>query len=678
MKIWTNKLLSMLLCVCLCLGMVSPAFAAGESNTLGVSFRASLDRQELTVSDQAQTVVLHIAASSPVTVDGIGFTTVMPGDFTVQSVTSEDLTYATSDFANGIFGWTSSDSENVTGVTSIAVVTFTVPANTPAGTYTVGIEKLELTRDYGEIWEKGASASATLEIVDQTSAAGYTASVNTLSSEVTVEETVAVNVGVSHDSDASFAAAELFVHYDASRLAFNQGASTLGAATVKDENGVLILEDYGADKNFGTGVYVLVFDAIAPGTAEVKLTSAAFVDKENAVKYDLIPAAITSDTVSFTINKKVFAVTLDPIFTGEATVTDGERYTFAQADDDNYDYGTVNATMNGVSVDVTDNGDGTYTVENVTGPLTITGTRTEKVYTVTVSGNAAEDITDAAATATYNTDYTFTVPTVEGWAYSLEGITIDGEAYTGYSVEDGKHTIPGGDITGPIVITVSKSQTIASVAVEGTGAGAAAGFAASAKIGDAYTLTIVPASGYTYTVTATMGGEAVELAANGDNTYTVEKVTGNLVFTVNRTVIADGVTVAEYLSLNGTTMWLIRNDIQLEEGSIPTFNGENMFWSERYKAYCALTVAQTLTAEEAAAMVGIGNGTAVSVDYGMDVNQTGIVDASDAQLVYNMYNVLYNGFTADATVDKFLRADINADGIINVEDAAAIIAAILA
>ena len=61
----------------------------------------------------------------------------------------------------------------------------------------------------------------------------------------------------------------------------------------------------------------------------------------------------------------------------------------------------------------------------------------------------------------------------------------------------------------------------------------------------------------------------------------------------------------------------------------------------------------------------------------MDVNGTGILDASDAQLVYNMYNAVYNEFTSDVTMEKFLRADANGDNKVDVKDAEVIINKIL-
>lgn len=682
-----RKLLAVILSLALCASMTTPAMAAGESNKLGVVFSATLDTPEIAVSDVDQTVTMTVVSNQAITLDGIGFIVTWDAPLKWTAVTGGPEMGAydnvATNYDNGKTAWASPDSENVSGVTTIAVITFTVPAGTAAGTYNVGVTDMELTTDFGSnIWEDSASVSAVLTVgappVQEPVEEGYTASLSALTTEVSVEDSVSVNIGVSHSDDTVFAAGEVVLSYDSSLLKFNEANSTLGTATVKDNAGTLILEDYGTDKNFGTGVYVLSFDAIADGEANVTITSAAFVDKEDAVKSDLIAATLSNAEVALTINKQTYNVTLPDIFEGAHTVIDGEDYTFSVADGENYDYDTVTATVDGEPVEVIDNGDGTYIVENVTGELVISGTRTEKVYQVTVEGNAAEDIQDAAPTATYNTDYSFTMPSAEGWAYTLESITIDGAAYTGYSVADSVYTIPGAAISGDIVITVTKSQTIASVTVEGTGAGAAAGYETSANIGEAYTLTIVPEAGYNYSVTATMNGEDVAVVDNQDNTYTIEEVTGNIVFYVERTVVIDGVSVTQYLTLDGTVMWLVRNETTLAEGKTATYDGEAMFWSDAYNAYCYLVIAQTLSAEEATAKVGIVEGSAKAVDYTMDVNITGKVDASDAQLVYNMYNAVYGEFDADATMEKFLRADVNADGNVNVEDATAVIAAILA
>ncbi len=508
--------------------------------------------------------------------------------------------------------------------------------------------------------------------------ASYSATLSTLSYEVEKGESISINLNATHNTDTTYAASKIVLTYDSDKLSFNESASTLGNATVKDENGTLTLQDYGESKNLGNGIYTLSFDTIASGEATVTLISASFVNKENAAQSDLIEATLSSDTVNLTIQNPSFHVTLPDIFTGSATVTEGENYTFSQADSANYDYTSVSATMDGQSIQVTDNGDGTYTIENVTGDLVISGTRTEKTYNVVFTGNGAADIQDGKDTATYNQNYSFTMPTASGWTYRLVSITMGGTAYTGYSVMDSVYTIPGTAIHGEIVITIEKTYTQANVTVEGSGAGAAVGYDTTVTPGTDYTLTITPEAGYSYIVTAYVDGHEVPVIDNGDNTYTVENVDGNLTFYVERVVIVSGVSVSKYITLDGSTMWLVKNETTLETGKVPTYDGQKMFWSEEYTAYCYLVIAPTLYLEEVTQKVDIIAGTPAMVNYEtMDINLTGKVDASDAQLIYNMYNADYSAFTAEITMEKFLRADVNGDGIVNLEDAAAIISKIL-
>ena len=51
---------------------------------------------------------------------------------------------------------------------------------------------------------------------------------------------------------------------------------------------------------------------------------------------------------------------------------------------------------------------------------------------------------------------------------------------------------------------------------------------------------------------------------------------------------------------------------------------------------------------------------------------TGKVDVNDAQLVYDMYNGTYSDFTK-VSVEKFLRADVNATKVVDHTDAVAIV-----
>ncbi len=687
MKKSVKSVLSLALCLCLCLGMVMPANAVNSEN---ITFSATLDNPTLSVSSEAQTVKMTVSASAAMTLESIGGQVTWPSGLTLTAIDNSDsrIDFAGSvNLDNGKIGWDGTAAlDQLDNVTNIAVVTFTVPANTPAGTYVVGLTDLELTRNLGTIWESGASVTATLTIVAAPANDAYTAGLTASNATPKVGQQVTVSVNARHNAqtpDTVFAAGEVAIAYDSAKLSFNQTGSNLNGATVDTATaGELKLADYGENQNLGDGIYTLVFDVLADGAAEVKLTSAAFVNKEDAVKSDLIDATLSPAAVTLTISKEEFQVTLPDGFTGPAVAVDGQSYTF-RIEDTNYNYSNIAATVGGSAVTVRDNGDGSYTVENVTGELKVTATATPKTHQVSITGTYE---TSDGNQATYLTDYHFTLkPDVaasaaDGVTYSVGSVTIGGTAYTGYTSTDRVYTIPGSAITGDIVITVTETPVPAdkwTVTVAGSGSGAAQGYTTTVDKDGSYTLTLTPEAGYSYTVTATMGEDSADVVDNQDNTYTVSNITGNLVFTVDKTVVVSGVTVSAYLTLDGNNMWLIKNTTAPAEGKVPTYNGEKMFWSEKYNAYCYLVIAQTLSEETAKAAIDIVEGTATNVNYGMDVNLTGTVDASDAQLVYNIYNADYSAFNAEVTVEKLLRADVNGDAIVNVNDATAIIAAIL-
>lgn len=684
MKHGLKRFLSLTLATALSVCISMTTFAENENNTLGVTFNASLSQSTLTESDQDQSVTLYVNASAPVTLNGMQMQLVQDTPLKVTAIAGGDnqiqLTKKNYNLSNGMIAWQTDDVENIAGVTDLVVATVKVPANTPAGTYKIGAKNFELTNvedgNYAHVWENKAVAYTTLTI-NAKPADGYTTGVTTLNGTPTLGDTVLVNINASHTTDKTFAAAELAVQYDSSKLLFKKEASTLGDATVKEENGTIKIEDYGKEKNLGNGIYVLAFETKDIGATDVTLTAAAFVNKTDAVKKDLIESGISGTSVNFVISKQTYQVTLPDFFTGNSTVTDGDDYTFTQVDKEHYTYTNVKATVNGGAAAVIDNLNGTYTVKNVTGPLVITGTRTAKSYDVTFAGNAKDDIVDSKAKATYLEDYSFTVPTAEGWSYTVDEITIGGVKYTNYAKEGAVYTIPGADVTGDIQITVSKSATIANVTVNGNGAGAAEGYKKTVDIGGDYTLTLRTEEGYIYTVEATIDGKPVEVTKNDDGTYTVHHVTGELVFKVTRTVVTDDVTVSKYVAVDSTNVWLIQKKTAGADGTIPAYDNAEMFWSDNYQAYCYLVIAPEFTRDEAVQKISIVTGSKNAVVYDGDVNMTKKVDASDAQLTYNLYNAEYKEFTNDMTMEKFLRADVNGDAKVDVEDAAAIIAQLL-
>ena len=440
-----------------------------------------------------------------------------------------------------------------------------------------------------------------------------------------------------------------------------------------DVPGTIRVIGFGDDKNLDTPAATLSFTAKGTGEAEVKITSAKVDIGSQAVGSDAPDAHILDTTTVISVTG--YTVTLGEGLSGESTVAPGADYTFTAIDADNYDY-VISATMGGETTTANDNGNGTYTIPGVTGNLVINATMTPKSYNVTVEGTGAGDVT-AADKATYNTDYTFTVTEDGNYTYNTT-VTVGGKAYTLGTPENGKYTIPGTDIKGDIVISVTKTVKPSSV-VSVTKPDYVKGNDTATK-GQDYTFTVDKEEGYDYSEpTVKIGGQDVtdKLVKNGDGSYTIpgSTITGNITIEVTKTA-AVAVDVAQYLTLDGKVMYLVTASGTLPEGQVAKYDGMSMFFSEKYNAYAYLVIsADNLEAvkAEAAAKVKVAEGTSAgTVDYRGDVNGTGLTDVNDAQLTYDMYNTKYSSFDVVSML-KFLNADVSGDKKVNTADATAIV-----
>lgn len=504
-------------------------------------------------------------------------------------------------------------------------------------------------------------------------------------------EAVAIPVELGHTGDeTTFHAADMVFTYDADKLTYvsvdvPDNNCSVDAATA----GTIHVQAYGEAKNLGTA-FTLNFTtkADASGTADVKVTSAKIDKSANAVAKDAPEATLEDDLTVITI-KATHNVTLPDIFDGEKTVEDGADYTFSKTDKDesHYEYSDVKATVNGKNVEVVDNGDGTYTVKNVTGDLTVTGKRTAKKYKVTVDGNAASCI-GFADTASYGTDYGFTANDLDTdkYGYTLT-MTIGGKSHTPEFDDLSDmylYTIKGENIVGDIHITFTQTEKApATTQVTFTGSGVSdvqGGNPQTATTGKDFTFTIKKDTNYDYTVK--LGDEELT-EADGKYTIPGAKITGTpLTVTVEKTFSAKNVNVQKYVNLeNQTSVWLVTVAADPGANNVFTYGGAAMYKTTKYAdngTYAYLVIAQTLTKEEAAAQLGITAGEpAGTVDYSCDVNGSGATDINDAQLVYDLYNAHYADFTT-VTMYKFLCADVSdstPEGatLLNVNDAVAVI-----
>lgn len=512
----------------------------------------------------------------------------------------------------------------------------------------------------------------------------------TLPADKTVNagEASAIPVTLGHTGDeTTFHAADMVFTYDAGKLEYTGISDTTNYIVDAATAGKVHVQAYGEAKNLGEA-FTLNFKVktTATGTATVAVTSAKIDKSANAVAKDAPEAKLLDAETVLTI-KATHSVTLPNIFEGETTVEDGAGYTFSKTDKDesHYEYTNVKAMVDGKDVEVVDNGDGTYTVKNVTGDLTVTGKRTAKTYSVKVEGTGAEDVT-AASSAIYGENFKFTLDRKAGFRYTV-AVKVGDKSVTPDTTDNLSYTIPGADVTGNIVITVTKDAIQVektTVNFEGSGAGDVnGGTSQDTPTGADFTFTVNEDAKYNYTVKL---GDEVLTGTNGSYTIPGAKVvSGTITVTVEKTVSTQGVKVQKYVKLeNQQSVWLVTVEADPGANNVYTYGGERMFKATKYGTngtYAYLVIAPTLSVEDAAAQLSITAGEAAgTVSYGGDVNGSGVVDINDAQLVYDMYNAHYASFS-DVAMYKFLCADIADDTpegstLLNVSDAVAVISKI--
>lgn len=546
--------------------------------------------------------------------------------------------------------------------------------------------------------------------------APYTASISTTDDEFTVDDTVKVTVNVG-GTEGKFASSELTLTYDPDYLTLNkaddgtyESKHTLNGAGIEvdETNGTIKLVDHGEDNAY-PDAYVLNFTAKAAttGAAElITLTDAKFSTAENAISSDLTEAE-GENALSLTINNADLNVDLTnaSAVDGNTSVPYGADYTFTAKNNTTYMYYDYEVTVTMGGTDVTESAtfsNGTWTVSDVTDDLVIEVIETPKTFSVTWDGNSKDEVTNITGIsnegkATYNTNITFTVPadkeasgnTESSYSYSVTAkLTESGDTVSVNKVGTDV-TIVGTEIKGAITITVTKNTveaTHTTISIDNADVKATVNDVevtdGLVKKGEDVVLDLTREPGYTYTIE--VNGEDKTTEFDNDDSYTISNVQSPVTVVVTKTFDLSSANVQKYLTLNETNMWLVtingNGDTEIS-GKTYSYDGQNMYWSPKYQAYCYLVVATELSVDDAKTEIGttLVEADATKVEYNMDVNNTsGKVDANDAQLVYNMYQTkAYDNFTTVEMI-KFLEADLNTTVGVDSTDAQVIIDYILA
>lgn len=642
----------------------------------------------------------------------------------------EDVTYVKTEFLNvelnsrmidssrlHIYGWGDKDEEIAQKVKSIptgafARITFKISEYAAGKTLNFRLrgEFDDIDWDTLNDWDDNYSVEVTGSPVEKPTATGYTVSMGADQQLVSGQKVrIPVTVASSEKKITGFNAYDMTFTYDPAALTLNTKAGDAANLTVEDNNGSVRVRRYGATQALGEAL-ALDFTAKATATSTVKLTNAKFDLDANSINFDAPDAAISdADTV---VNANNFTVTLPDAFTSDETrlVPNGGSFTFKPVDS-HYTYTFTVKMGDTVTESLTFGANDTYTIEKISGNVEVTCTgKTPKQYDVKykIDEDVEQDVTKGPETVTYLNDYSFVVTPRAGYSYRVIYSVDNGDPFVHTVIavptanDDGTltYTIPGKEIVGGVEIWID-ANTESGIPVVFTGNGvedAASGNASSMGKNMPYYFTLNQRESCDYTVTAyyqplstpTASKRPATVRSLGNGKYVVEAVnyndylyvyahSWNLVVKVEKVShSAEEVTVSKYLELNDKTMMLVTVKGTPEGGSAFTYDCNTMYkvegyGTDRYAWLVIVDKGQTLTQEEAAAKVAISAAdNVVTITQGFDVNMTGKVDVNDAQLVYDMYNGTYSDFTK-VSVEKFLRADVNATKVVDHTDAVAIV-----
>ena len=593
-----------------------------------------------------------------------------------------------------------------------ARVTFKVSEYAGRMTLACKLDVYAWDSDYEYAVDSTKNYSLSVQGTASPTATGYTVSMGADQQLVSGQKVrIPVTVASSEKKITGFNAYDMTFTYDPAALTLNTASDAAANLTVEDNNGTVRVRRYGETAPLGEAL-TLDFTAKTGKASTVTLTEAKFDLDANSINFDAPAATIADgDTV---VNANNFTVTLPDDFTSDAEtrlVPAGGSFTFEPVDS-HYDYVFTVKVGDTVTEGQTFGEGGTYTVSDVNANVEVTVTsKTPKQYDVTykytrdnVTVDTMDEVIVGPAKATYNEDYSFSIRPRSDTVYSVRVILGEGK-----SSDDEKFPKKTSNADGTMSFTLDKyyvkqkfrvyveATSGKSCDVEFKGNGAEdVDPSASNVVGqlNPYYFKLNKRQNCDYTITAIYRPHGGMLAVSrkmnvietSDGQYMIpapESLLNSDRWTLEITITkvshnAEEVDVTTYLNLDGKTMMLVTVKGTPENGSAFTYDGNTMYKVEGYGTdwYAWLVILekdQTLTKEDAAAKVAVSAAdNVVTIANGYDVNMTGVVDINDAQLVYDIYNGTYGDF-GKVSMEKFLRADVNASKNVDSADAVAIV-----
>jgi len=549
-------------------------------------------------------------------------------------------------------------------------------------------------------WFSGLLAAVMVLLLLPASASGedpkYYVSLDSTATSAEVNKPVSVALFMLQEpGDLTYNTFFFQFSYDAKKLTFTSatiGNNSETPAIINDNSdaGLLTIGGYGEPRS--DSFITLNFTVKAAGEATVNLVKAQMDVRANAAKDAQTASVPASQSDTVTILCGGFPVVLPDCATGAAYVTENGDYTFTADPGYNYDF---SATVNNEKVDIINNDDGSYTIENVTGKLVIKANSapTVKTYAVTVKGDGSGDVS-APTSATHGQNYTFTVTQAANYDYAV-AVTVNGQPVTCTVSNSGSnaytYTIPAKSVTGPVVITVKKTLPSGTTMITFNGNGTSdewqKGVSRVISNGSDFDFYTDQHDGFDYSISAAGQSGIIPVSETGKTgeigvKYTIpgQYITGGIItITITKAQHFDwNVIVSPYVDTDGSTIWLITAspDPKPEETKSLYYGGKPMLWSEKYKSYAWLlpsSKSQDTVKADAEAAITIKENAVTSIEYGGDVNGTGHIDINDAQYIYDLYNAKHSALD----MEKFLRCDVNGNREVSVDDVQAVVSLLL-
>lgn len=543
---------------------------------------------------------------------------------------------------------------------------------------------------------------------------------------------IPVTVASSEKNITGFNAYDMTFTYDPTALTLNTKAGDAANLTVEDSAGTVRVRRYGATQALGEALALdFTANKAASSTVtlnaakfDIDANSINF-DAPEATISD------ADTTVKALWNVSLPAGFASAAADGSTLVENGANFTFNAADK-HYDYTlnittngetkqvkmttgsyTIQNVTDNVEVTVAENGKvgKTYTIKYVVEDNTTD--EAEKKDTV------ADLVEYTGTTVQYPANYNFTVKFPGTSFKTLVSFTPDKNTSQSERQENGdcKYTLLGDTLTGDenneITVTVKKvkNDALKNIIVEGNGADA---FDATNEknfyAGENYTYKLnLSEQYYDYTIGVwyfkPLGNDRYDIKfltpkQNDDGSYTIVDMPAyDVTIRITKTpkaVDPNAVDVSKYLELNDKTVYIVTvyGNTTITSGVITqqngyTYDGALMYNTFYYKdvngnaGHSYLIIVnqnETLDKETVVAKLAfkenlnsdeiksINMSGAVAGSMNSDVNGSGKTDVNDLQLIYDLYNGVYDSFN-QASMKKFLLADRTKDRQLDSQDA---------